>query len=286
MNIINNKYEIKKLISKGSFGKVYEVINNITGDKYVAKIEDKSKNQDTLIHEARILHHLNSCKNISKVIWYGNDSDKNYLVMNNLGKTLTHMYKKYGTFSLKQINILTLHALKILEDIHNKGVLHRDIKPENFLIDKKNNLYIIDFGLSKIYIKNNEHYPYCENKSFVGTTRYASINVHNNIAYSRRDDLESLFYVMLYLYLGKLPWQGLNISNKQEQKKAICKIKEKIKMLEIWNNIPNEYRIFYTNIKGLKFDEKPNYKILKSLINLNFKDQNIKNDNKYDWLKK
>ena len=91
---------------------------------------------------------------------------------------------------------------------------------------------------------------------------------------------------MLYLYLGKLPWQGLNISNKQEQKKAICKIKEKIKMLEIWNNIPNEYRIFYTNIKGLKFDEKPNYKILKSLINLNFKDQNIKNDNKYDWLKK
>ena len=50
------------------------------------------------------------------------------------------------------------------------------------------------------------------------------INVHNNIAYSRRDDLESLFYVMLYLYLGKLPWQGLNISNKLSYKIAFNKV--------------------------------------------------------------
>lgn len=284
-NLINNKYELKNLISKGAFGKVYELKDITTNEKLVVKIENNNKDQITLSHEAKILQHLKNCKNISKVLWYGSDSNKNYLVMNNLGKPLNYNLKKYKTFTLKQCNLILINSLNILEDIHHNGIIHRDIKPENLLIHK-NKLVLIDFGLSKTYLKNKEHYPYNNKKSFVGTSRYASINVHNNILYSRRDDLESLFYVILYLYLGKLPWQGLNISNKTEQKKTICKIKEKIKLLDIWNNIPNEYQMLYDNIKNLSFSEKPNYKFLRSLIQINFKENNIINDNKYDWIKK
>jgi len=276
---INNKYLLKKLISKGSFGKVYRVNNLETNEDLVAKIEKcKPYNKvETLAHEAKILHILKDCKNVSKVIWYGTDEKNNFLVMNNLGKSLNIYIKKYKKFSLKNIGLIVLKLIDIFESIHNKGIIHRDIKPENILL-QNNDINLIDFGLSKSYLKSKKHYPYNDKKSFVGTTRYASLNVHKNIAYSRRDDLESLFYVMIYLYFGKLPWQGLNIEDKDTQKTVICKIKEKIKLLDIWQDVPNEYQLFYNNIINLKFEEKPNYTFLKSLIEINFKENKITYD--------
>ena len=98
-----------------------------------------------------------------------------------------------------------------LEYLHNNHFIHRDMKPDNFLVGvgkKEYMLYIIDFGLAKRYRdpKTGEHIPYRDNKSLTGTARYASVNTHLGIEQSRRDDLESICYILIYFLKGTLPW--------------------------------------------------------------------------------
>lgn len=112
---------------------------------------------------------------------------------------------------------LAIQALQILKQVHDRFIIHRDLKPENFLISKKGNgeLFLIDYGLSKRFIDDSgRHIPRATNKGFRGTLRYASINMHQGIENSRRDDLESLGYVLVYLQKGKLPWQNLKVARK------------------------------------------------------------------------
>lgn len=98
-----------------------------------------------------------------------------------------------------------------LEFLHNNHFIHRDMKPDNFLvgINKKSSvLYMIDYGLAKRYrdSKTGDHIPYRDGKSLTGTARYASVNTHLGIEQSRRDDLESICYILIYFLRGTLPW--------------------------------------------------------------------------------
>lgn len=109
-----------------------------------------------------------------------------------------------------------------VEFMHAQNFLHRDMKPDNFLIginNKASMVYMIDFGLSKRYRdpKTGEHIPYRDNKSLTGTARYASVNTHIGIEQARRDDLESIGYILLYFLKGQLPWQGLQGKDKDEK---------------------------------------------------------------------
>jgi casein kinase 1 len=129
-----------------------------------------------------------------------------------------------------------------IESVHSKNYIHRDIKPENFLIGlgkRSNFIYLIDYGLAKKYRdpKTHQHIPYKERKSLTGTIRYASINAHLGIEQSRRDDLESIGYVLIYFIKGKLPWQGAGPEG-QPKAERFHKIMEK-KMA-----IPIEYLCF------------------------------------------
>ena len=106
--------------------------------------------------------------------------------------------------------------IESIAKVHEKGILHRDIKPENFVLDTENKVFLIDFGLSRLWVQNlrkMEHILPRKTETITGTSRYTSKFNHNGSNLSRRDDLISLGYVIILMMKGRLPWSHINKSD-------------------------------------------------------------------------
>jgi serine/threonine protein kinase len=156
--------------------------------------------------------------------------------------------------------------IEIIGRIHDTGVVHRDIKPENFMLsggggsdDKR--LHIIDFGLSRFYMKGDKHVINTYDRSIVGTIRYISKHTHNGDVYSRRDDIISIIYVAIYLAKGKLPWMGLSPKKGEIQTKEDLVYDKKVKTTsaELCEGIPHLFQKLLDYSYSLEFDDKPDY---------------------------
>ena len=245
MTIVNSRYKLVKKIGAGSFWSVYKAID-IDKNRYVAvKVESKKSDKKRLAHEINMYNNFISSKFIPKIIWYGSENNYNFLVMDHMGLSLEKLFENHNkSFSLKTVIMLTIDLIRILQYIHTNNIIHRDLKPDNIVIGSNNNngnIYLLDFGLSKNFRnkENGNHIELVKNKSLVGSMRYASIRNHKGYEQSRRDELESLSYIVLYfLKGGKLPWNGLPISNKEEKSKQICQIKSNINLETLCQDIP------------------------------------------------
>ena len=120
---------------------------------------------------------------------------------------------------------------------------------------------MIDFGLAKRYRdpSTGDHIPYREGKNLTGTARYASLYTHLGMEQSRRDDMESLGFVLMYFLRGTLPWQGLKAKDKEERYKAIKEKKSKTSIDTLCYGYPNEFAVYLYDSRALRFDEKPDY---------------------------
>jgi serine/threonine protein kinase len=254
---INNKYLIIKKIGEGSFGTIYKG-RNIRTNEYVAiKVEPIRKGTKLLKNESIIYNHLNNCVGIPSVKWFGKDKINYYMVINLLGESLQDLKNKNTSFSLKLTLQIGINIINLLKTIHNNGFVHRDIKPDNFLFglnNKSNQIYIIDFGLCKPYIYKEKHIDIKSSHSLIGSKTYASINAHDFIELSRRDDLESLGYMMLYFYLGELSWQDL----KEASNEDIKYMKNNLKL----ESIPEVLVNYIKYVKNMEFNENPNYYLI------------------------
>ncbi|KAL6200124.1 hypothetical protein ACLB2K_029906 [Fragaria x ananassa] len=175
-----------------------------------------------------------------------------------------------------------------VEYLHSKGFLHRDIKPDNYLMGlgrEANQVYIVDFGLAKRFRNptTNRHIAYRENKSLTGTPRYASCNTHLGINQSRRDDLESLGYVLLYFLRGSLPWQGLKAATKKQKYEKICNKKLSTPIEVLCKSHPVEFASYFHYCHSLTFDQRPDYAFLMRLFRDLFKRQGFEFDYVFDW---
>ncbi len=231
---INDTYTIllTRKIGSGSFGQIYQCLNTKTKEVFACKIESINELNPQLYHESKIMNIMKNCSGFPTCYFYCNTDQDRILIMDCLGPNLDTIMNKLPNkkFTVKTSLMIMIQCLERLKDLHGKGIIHRDMKPENFVIGRKNKervLYLIDFGLAKKYInENNIHIPMEKDRNINGTVRYISMNTHQGLEQSRRDDLESLIYIIVYFIKGQLPWQGLKYKTKSEKYNNIYEVKK------------------------------------------------------------
>jgi len=260
-DIIGKKYRIINKIGSGSFGDVYKGKNVRTGELVAIKVESLSSNSQLLKGEARIARFISNHKGFAAVKWYGVDTENTYAVFELLGSSLDIYMSRLGKFSLRTTLLLGIQMIERLQVLHENGIIHRDIKPDNFMLGHSNpdTLYMIDFGLAKCYLREGQHIPPKEKKKITGTIRYASLNLHEGYEPSRRDDLISVGYMMIYFLKGRLPWQGLNASTKEERHQMIWDVKQDTSLEDLCHGLPDALMDYMRDCYRLGFTDKPEY---------------------------
>ncbi|KAG0235899.1 serine/threonine protein kinase [Actinomortierella wolfii] len=286
---VGNKYRIGRKIGSGSFGDIYLGTSIVNGEEVAIKLESVKAKHPQLEYEARVYKTLAGGIGIPFIRWFGTECDYNAMVMDLLGPSLEDLFNFCSRkFSLKTVLLLADQLISRVEYIHSKNFIHRDIKPDNFLMGigkRGNQVYVIDFGLAKKFRdpKSHLHIPYRENKNLTGTARYASINTHLGVEQSRRDDLESLSYVMMYFCRGSLPWQGLKAATKKQKYDRIMEKKMTTSTDILCRGFPQEFAIYLNYVRSLRFDDKPDYSYLRKLFRDLFVREGFQYDYVFDW---
>ncbi|XP_078428144.1 casein kinase 1-like protein 12 [Wolffia australiana] len=287
--LVGKKYRIGRKLGSGSFGELYLGTNIQTNEEVAIKLERVKSRHPQLHYESKLYRIFQGGTGIPSVRWFGVELDYNILVMDLLGPSLEDLFTFCNRkLSLKSVLMLADQMINRIEYIHSKSFLHRDIKPDNFLMGlgrRANQVYIIDFGLAKKYrdTSTHQHIPYKENKSLTGTARYASMNTHLGIEQSRRDDMESLGYVLMYFLRGSLPWQGLKAGNKKQKYEKICEKKVNTSIEALCRGYPPEFASYFHYCRNLAFEEKPDYMYLKRLFRDLFIREGFQFDYVFDW---
>lgn len=287
--VLADKYQLEKRIGSGAFGDIY-LCSTLGESRYAAaKIEKVTTRHPQLLYESRVIKLLFGSPGLPTVLHSGAYDDFSFMVMDLLGPTLEQLFSACGKhLSLKTVLMLADQMLCRLHYIHSKNFIHRDIKPENFLMGlgkRESVLYFIDFGLAKQYRnpKTHKHVAYKDGKSLTGTARYASLNTHLGIEQSRRDDIEAVAYVMIYLLKGSLPWQGFQATNKEEKYRRIMERKMSTDIMVLTEGLPVEIANILKYARGMAFEQKPDYNYLRRMIKELFLKQGFEYDYIYDW---
>jgi serine/threonine protein kinase len=288
--LFNKRFALKRKINSGSFGVVFQGEDRETGNAIALKLEEINKEESELrsvLREASLLIRLEGIRGIPQVIWSGTEHSYDVLVMKLLGKDLAGIMKILKKMTIPTVVRIALQLLEIIEQVHERSIVHRDIKPENILIGREEDaqtVFLLDFGISKYYQDyKKRHIVMKEKKPFIGTTRYASLSSHLGKELSRRDDLESLGYVLVFLAKGKLPWQNVAISEKNKEK-YVGKLKEKIDMVELCREMPEEFIKYFEYVKALEFTQKPDYELLQKLFRKIAEDNDFEPETiEWDW---
>ena len=288
--ILFKHYKLRKKIGEGSFGKIYIAFNINSKEELAVKLEkrDSESSRSLLETEAYILSHLKAF-GLPDIKIYGCNSDYNILIMELLGQSLENLFQSQNkSFSIKTACMLGIQMIDRIEYIHSRKIIHRDIKPDNFVMGrglKSHIVYVLDFGLSKKYWSSSHqcHIPFVDGKKLTGTARYASINALSGYEQSRRDDLESIGYIIMYFIRGSLPWQGLKINKKDDRYKKICEKKKSTSAKDLCSGFPTEFEKFVAYTRNLEFTEVPDYNYLRNLLKNVIKKAGSTIDFFYDW---
>jgi serine/threonine protein kinase len=264
-----------------SLGSVYLGKDIRTGAEVALKIGRADHSPSRLSHEYHVYQKTAGSIGISPVCWYGKEGSYEVIVLENLGTSLGDLvsaqqfdHRKTFFFASQMVRSLCTYRdlteffpqLSAVESLHTRHYIHRDIKPGNFMIRVDNlTVVLIDFGLAQLFRNPATylHIPYSKNHSIVGTLPFTSINGQQGHAQSRRDDLESLAYTIIYSARGSLPWTNLSA---RSDKEAILQKKLLVTVEELCEGLAAPFCKFISHVRSLGFDEKPDYQYLRSIL--------------------
>ena len=288
--ILFKKYKIKNKIGKTSLFKIYEGECISNSNPVIIKIESRSNEELYLELEALNLY-LFKDLGIPKIITTGKTKNSIILIEEKLGPSLYDLFiENKRKFSLNEICCIGIQCIERLKGIHSKNYVHRNIKPENFKIglNDPHVIYLQNFYLCEKFKSSttNKHAKLTLTNKIVGTERYGSVDALRGLRQGRKDDLESLCYMLIYFFLGKLPWQDIKAETEGEKYKKLLNEKKKFNIENYKDTIPKEFRTIFKLIKNLKFDEQPKYSLYIRLL------QKIREENQcfdptdFFWIKK
>lgn len=257
-------------LGSGHFGDVYAAVHYKTNQRVAVKLEHRSGS--IARREWEVLRALEG-DGAPNVYYTGTHGRYYVLVMDLLGPTLQRLLESRHNrrLSWDTVSAVGTKCVELLRKLHRKGYVHGDVKPENFLcahtelgtMDPEDGLYVVDLGLAsrwKDVTRPNGHIAYGQRVDhFSGTVRYASVNAHLGRWLSRRDDLESLGYMLLYLYNGSLPWQGYCGDDKNMQ---VCETKGRLTVDAMCRGAPEILQYFLAYVRNMRFEEEPDYAYL------------------------
>lgn len=278
--------------SLAKIGAVFLGKNQITSELVAVKLEYKSTRAPQLPLEYRFIKMIGAVEGFPRIIKLDECGNTYHaMVMELLGPSLEEVFNTCGRkMNLKSVIYISLQLLSRFQTLHAKNIIYRDVKPENFLLgrpgmERENTVHIIDYGLAKEYIDQNSgtHIPFRSQKGPIGTARYMSVNTHLGKEQSRRDDLEALGYVIIYLTRGSLPWQGLPATDHKERMTKIGDLKKKLALEDICERCPEEFVSYLRYVRHLDFYEAPDYDYLRKLFYDLFVQNRYVDDGVYDW---
>jgi serine/threonine protein kinase len=288
---LESRYSFRKRIGGGSFGEIYIAVHSATGEEVAVKVESVKVRVPQLANESRVYRALSGAVGIPTIKWHGRESDYSLMAIDLLGSSLEALFVEHEhRFSLKTVLMIADQLISRIEYLHRRGIIHRDIKPDNFVIGRQNKsgvIYVIDFGLAKKYRdpKTLQHIPYASGKTLVGTARYTSVNTHLGFEQSRRDDLESIAYLLIYFLKGSLPWMGVKGENREAKHAAICEMKVAISIESLCSGLPEEFSRFLGCVRRLEFAEEPKYGVYRDMFRQLFLRERLVYDSVFDWVK-
>ena len=284
--IVGERFKLVEKLGKGSFGVAYHGIdlnNPHSSEPSVAIKLQRNARDSTCSREISMLRRLDGLSRVPSLIWTGEFKQYRAMALQLEGPNLGSLFDMLGKqFSIDTAIHCLIECISCVEQVHEHGVVHRDIKPQNFVIglNDEKKIYVIDFGLSTLYVDDrNKHKKYFENCSPVGTARYASLNTHRGIHQTRRDDLESIGYMIIYFLKSELPWQGVREHNRVKKWRKIEEKKASVTNAQLTNGLPQQFCYYLDYVKKLKFDQTPDYKKLRKMF------EKIQNQSiELDWM--
>ena len=275
--ILFKNYEIKTKVGKSTTIQIYEGTCLSNNTPVTIKLESRSNTESYLELEVVNLYTFKDL-GIPKLITSGKTKKYIVLIEEKLGQSLHKLFiDNKRKFSLNEICCIGIQCFERLKGIHSKNYIYRNIKPENFKIglNDPNVIYLQNFYLCEKYKSDttNKHAKLTLSNKIVGTQRYGSIDALKGLRQGRKDDLESLCYMLIYFFLGKLPWQDIKAETEAEKYKKLLNEKKKFNIDNYDYILPKDFRTMFKLIKNLKFDETPKYSLYIRLL------QNIRKEN-------
>ncbi|KAJ8502280.1 hypothetical protein ONZ51_g37 [Trametes cubensis] len=293
-------YQVTHVLGSGSAGHVVRAFNNLTGQdvaiKMTHRVTDETVVVTSLEYEMAVYKLIpDGTHGFPSIHYSGKDANHHVLVMDMLGPDLDAIRRACrGTFTLRTVCMLADQMLQRLQFLHSRGLVCCDVKPQNFAMgaeDKDpNTVYMFDLAHSKMYIddETGEHLPFQERRHSRGSIRYASVPAHHRHEVSRRDDIESLLYVLLELYHGSLPWDAIPTDDGRIELKIMLDMKADVSPTSPFGSLlarsPPEFAAYQAHCTNLTFGQKPDYSLLRGLFRERMRKEGWGNNSPFDWI--